>query len=129
MDESGLAEVHPELRIRFSRPVGYIELLETVQLHGYHLMRRRGRVLLRAEIARSWYETVYEPTIDVIRSGGARRGLSRGNRPGPLPLGLGPPARADAGARLPAARRDRTRGDAELARGRGRAAGLASSFG
>ena len=70
VDESGLGEIRPEVRIRFSRPVGYIQLLETVQLHGYHLMRAGGRVLPKAEIARSWYETVYEPTIDVIRAEG-----------------------------------------------------------
>jgi ParB-like nuclease domain len=70
VEASGLGEIHPELRIRFSRPVGYIELLETVQLHGYHLMRTSGRVLSDAEIARSWYETVYEPTVDMIRAEG-----------------------------------------------------------
>ena len=31
MEESGLAEARPEARMRFSRPVGYVELLETVQ--------------------------------------------------------------------------------------------------
>ena len=70
MDDSGLGEIHPELRIRFSRPGGYIELLETVQLHGYHLMREAGRVLPPSEIARSWFETVYEPTIEVIHEEG-----------------------------------------------------------
>ena len=70
MDESGLGEIHPELGIRFARPVGYIELLETVQLHGYHLMREAGLVLPSAGIARSWYETVYEPTIEVIHAEG-----------------------------------------------------------
>ncbi len=77
VDASGLGEIHPEIRIRFSRPVGYIELLETVQLHGYHLMRASGRVLSDAEIARSWYETVYEPTIDMIRAEGFE-GVCRG---------------------------------------------------
>jgi hypothetical protein len=66
MDESGLAAVHPELRIRFSRPVGYIELLESVQLHGYHLMRSNGRVLEPSEIATDWYERVYLPALEAI---------------------------------------------------------------
>ena len=70
MDDSGLGEIHPDLHIRFSRPVGYIELLETVQLHGYHLMREAGLVLPPSEIARSWLETVYEPTIEVIHEEG-----------------------------------------------------------
>jgi ParB/Sulfiredoxin domain len=70
MEDSGLAEAHPEARMRFSRPVGYIELLETVQLHGYHLMQDEGRVLPRAEIARRWYAEVYLPTIEAIREEG-----------------------------------------------------------
>jgi hypothetical protein len=70
MEDSGLAEAHPELRIRFSRPVGYIELLETVQLHGYHLMMDAGRVLSRAEIARRWYADVYLPNVEAIQEEG-----------------------------------------------------------
>jgi hypothetical protein len=66
MEESGLAAVHPEMRIRFSRPVGYIELLESVQLHGYRLMRANGRVLEPSEIAADWYDRVYVPTLEAI---------------------------------------------------------------
>jgi hypothetical protein len=66
MDDSGLAEAHPELRIRFTRPVGYLELLENVQIHGYHLMLETGRVLSRAEIASDWYGRVYLPTVEAI---------------------------------------------------------------
>jgi hypothetical protein len=70
MDDSGLGEARPGLHIRFSRPVGYIELLETVHLHGYHLMLEAGRVLPKAEIARRWYADVYLPTIQAIRAEG-----------------------------------------------------------
>jgi hypothetical protein len=70
MEESGLGEIHPELRMRFSRPVGYIELLETVQLHGYHQMKAAGRVLPQAEIARDWYTNVFLPTVEAIRTEG-----------------------------------------------------------
>jgi hypothetical protein len=66
MDQSGLAEAHPDLRMRFSRPVGYIQLLETIQMHGYHLMQREGRVLPPAEISNDWYERVYSPTVVAI---------------------------------------------------------------
>ena len=68
MDESGLGEARPEAHMRFSRPVGYVELLETVQLHGYHLMLAAQRALPRAEIAADWYETVYLPTIEAIHT-------------------------------------------------------------
>lgn len=66
MDESGLGRIHPEVRMRFSRPVGYIQLLETVQLHGYHLMLETERVLSPADIAEDWYEKVYLPTIEAV---------------------------------------------------------------
>jgi hypothetical protein len=68
MEESGLAEARPEARMRFSRPVGYVELLETVQLHGYHRMVEAQRALPRAEIAEDWYTTVYLPTIEAIHA-------------------------------------------------------------
>jgi len=54
--------------MRFSRPVGYVELLETIQLHGYHRMLEAQRALPRAEIAEDWYETVYLPTIEAIQA-------------------------------------------------------------
>jgi hypothetical protein len=52
-------------------------------VHGYHLMRGRGRVLENAEIAADWYDAIYTPTlaaIDRLRlgppiPGGAARGL------------------------------------------------------
>jgi hypothetical protein len=68
VEESGLAEARPEVALRFSRPVGYIQLLETVQIHGYHLMLEARRALPRAEIADDWYEHVYLPTVQAIHS-------------------------------------------------------------
>ena len=68
MDESGLAEARPGIRMRFSRPVGYLQLLETVQIHGFHLMLEAERALPRAEIARDWYASVYAPTVEAIHA-------------------------------------------------------------
>ncbi len=70
MHESGLARTRPEVQIRFTRPVGYVELLENVQLHGYHLMQREGRVVPPGDIAADWYENVYLPTVDAIKREG-----------------------------------------------------------
>jgi ParB-like nuclease domain len=70
MEDSGLAEARPDVRIRFSRPVGYIELLENVQIHGYHLMLDAGHVLTPREIASDWYERIYLPTVEAIRAEG-----------------------------------------------------------
>jgi hypothetical protein len=54
--------------LRFSRPVGYVQLLETVQIHGYHLMLEAQRALPRGEIADDWYEHVYLPTVEAIHA-------------------------------------------------------------
>jgi hypothetical protein len=70
MEESGLVRARPQLRLRFSRPVGYLELLENVQIHGYHAMRAAGRVLPPEVIGVDWYERVYLPTLEAIRREG-----------------------------------------------------------
>jgi ParB-like nuclease domain len=70
MEDSGLVEARPDVRIRFSRPVGYIELLENVKIHGYHLMLEAGQVLTPGKIASDWYETIYLPTVEAIQAEG-----------------------------------------------------------
>src|SRR6185295_7925495 len=51
LEDSGLAEGRSRIRIAVSRPAHYLELLENIQVHGYHMMRARGRVLENSEIA------------------------------------------------------------------------------
>lgn len=77
MQESGLERARPEARIEFSRPPGYIELLEHVKLHGFNLMSERGEVLPIVEVAADWYDHVYLPAIDAIRKGGLQELLPR----------------------------------------------------
>jgi hypothetical protein len=67
MDESGLDRARPEANIVFSRPQGYVELLELVKVHGFHLMMEQGRLLSREEIAGDWFDRVWLPTIEAIR--------------------------------------------------------------
>ena len=66
LEESGLAEAHPGVRVAVSRPAVYLELLENLQVHGYHLMRNADRVLSDREIAADWYENVYAPAIRAV---------------------------------------------------------------
>ena len=66
LEDSGLAEARPDVRVPVSRPAHYLELLENVQVHGYHMMRGRGRVLENAEIAADWYDAIYTPTLAAI---------------------------------------------------------------
>src|ERR671919_808694 len=66
LEDSGLAEARPGVRVPVSRPAHYLELLENIQIHGYHMMRDRGRVLENAEIAANWYDAIYTPTLAAI---------------------------------------------------------------
>src|SRR5262245_43752886 len=66
LEDSGLDEGRPGVRVPVSRPAHYLELLENVQVHGDHMMRGRGRVLENADIAADWYDAIYEPTLAAI---------------------------------------------------------------
>jgi hypothetical protein len=68
LEDSGLAEARPGMRVSVSRPAHYLELLENIQVHGYHMMRGRGRVLENAEIAADWCDAIYTPTLAAIDS-------------------------------------------------------------
>lgn len=70
MDESALARARPEAGIEFSRPQGYIELLEQIKVHGYNLMMERGEILTLEGIAADWYDRVYQPTVEAIKREG-----------------------------------------------------------
>lgn len=67
MDESGLSEVRPDARIELSKPDGYVELLELVQVYGYRLSLERVAFVGRSEAALHWYNEVYEPAIQGLR--------------------------------------------------------------
>ena len=66
VEQSGLGEARPSARIRFSRPSGYGELLETIQVHGYRRAVAEGRVLSPAEVADDWYEHAFRPALAAI---------------------------------------------------------------
>ncbi len=68
--ESGLARSRPAVRLRVTLPIGYRELLESVQLHGYELMRSTGRAVDPAAVAADWYDAVYVPSVHrILRDG------------------------------------------------------------
>jgi hypothetical protein len=70
MHESGLERSRPEAIIEFSQPHRYVELLELIRLHGFHIMMDRGTLLTIEEISGDWYDDVYLPTIEQIRGEG-----------------------------------------------------------
>jgi hypothetical protein len=67
MQQSGLERSRPMARIDFSRPQGFVELLDVVKVHGYDLMIEKGTVLEPHEIAADWYDRVYLPAVESIR--------------------------------------------------------------
>ena len=67
MQQSGLERSRPMAQIDFSRPQGFIELLDVVKAHGYDLMMEQDRVLQPHEIAADWYDRVYLPAVESIR--------------------------------------------------------------
>ena len=79
LQESGLAEARPGTRLAASRPAVYLELLENLQVHGYHLMQDQGVVLDKTEIAGDWYDNVYAPAISAVD----RERLGKGFREAP----------------------------------------------
>ena len=66
LEDSGLLAARPGVRIAVSRPAHYLELLENIQVHGYHLMRGRGHVVEDAEIAADWHDAIYTPTLAAL---------------------------------------------------------------
>jgi hypothetical protein len=66
LEDSGLAQARPQVRVPVSRPAHYLELLENVQVHGYHMMRGHRRVLDDGEIAADWHDAIYMPTLAAI---------------------------------------------------------------
>jgi hypothetical protein len=70
MEESGLDRARSRATIEFSRPQGYIEMLEHIKIHGFHLMMERGELLSVEDIATDWYDGVYVPTVETIHREG-----------------------------------------------------------
>ena len=67
MEDSGLDRAVPSLQLRVSKPSSYLELLENVQIHGYHMMQKAERALDRHDIARHWYETQFVPAVEALK--------------------------------------------------------------
>ncbi len=67
MEESGLDRIRPEADIDFSRVDGFVELLELVKAHGFHVMIDRQEIVPIEEIAGDWYDWLYLPAVEAIR--------------------------------------------------------------
>ncbi|MBW3595500.1 MAG: hypothetical protein KY391_07965 [Actinobacteria bacterium] len=70
MEESGLDRARPTADIQFSRPLGYVELLDLVKVYGFHLVMDSREVLPREEIAARWYDEVYVRELEEMKREG-----------------------------------------------------------
>lgn len=77
LKETKLGDVRPDADLRVSLPVGYIKLRESIAAHGYRLIQERGDLLTREEVARDWYDRVYEPSVDALGRSGVADALSQ----------------------------------------------------
>ena len=70
LQQSGLGLVRPDARIAFSRPVGYVQLLENVQVYGFQLQHGRGEFLSKEAVAADWYDNIYLTSVHDIEAAG-----------------------------------------------------------
>lgn len=73
LQQSGLGLVRPDARIEVSRPIGYVQLFENLEVHGYHLLQERGEVLSKEAVAADWYDNVYLKNIAELEEVGLDR--------------------------------------------------------
>jgi hypothetical protein len=55
-------------KITVTDPWSYAELGEAVEAWGFRYMQHKGRFLDRAEVARQWYTTEYQPVVRMLRA-------------------------------------------------------------
>jgi hypothetical protein len=70
LEATQLHRVRPEARLECSRLGRYDELLKHILGHQYFLGLEQGRTVPLPEAAASWYDTVYKPIADLIRTHG-----------------------------------------------------------
>ena len=70
LDRTGLDELRPEADITFTAPGRYAELLEHIEVHRWYMGVERDAEVPYAEAVTDWYDTVYQPAVEVIRTSG-----------------------------------------------------------
>lgn len=73
---TGLAVALPRRRFALTDPDDYMELEESVKAHTLDLSHAGGRLLAPEEGARHWYDTVFEPVLEIIETCGGDRLLA-----------------------------------------------------
>ncbi len=79
MEASGLGDARPEACISFTLPQGYDQVLESLESHGYRLMRETGKILPPDEVAADWYDRVFLGAIETFHREGLEPRFQRGD--------------------------------------------------
>ena len=66
MDQTGLADHHPEAEIEVSRPIGYWELKDLIEAYAYEISAQRGEFVPMPEATANWYENCWLPAQEAI---------------------------------------------------------------
>ena len=65
---TGFRESIPDANIEITLPGQYHTLLEDIDVHRWQIGERQGQEISFEEAAVSWYEEIYSPLVDFIRS-------------------------------------------------------------
>jgi hypothetical protein len=61
-------QIHPNARMEITLPGQYSKLLEHIDVHRWYLGEKRAQDISFEDAANSWYENVYLPLVEFIRS-------------------------------------------------------------
>ncbi|MEW5717499.1 MAG: transcriptional regulator [Chloroflexota bacterium] len=68
IEKTRLDKIRPGQNIRFSEPGGYARLIEHIAVHRYFLGEEQQRKIPWDEAVASWYDNVYLPVVEAIRT-------------------------------------------------------------
>ncbi len=70
LEHTNLDQVRPFANLSVTEPGQYEHLEEHIQVHRYFMGREQQRDISISEAASDWFDTVYQPVVDVIRERG-----------------------------------------------------------
>lgn len=73
MERTALETSRPEAVIEFSRPIGYWELKDLIEAHGYEMSANRGEFVGLTEAAADWYDDCWLGAQTAIDGTGLRK--------------------------------------------------------
>ncbi len=68
LERTRLDQIRPEANIELTIPDGYDRMLEHIAVHRYFMGLDFQREISEEEAVAHWYDTVYQPIVEVIRS-------------------------------------------------------------